>query len=85
MKNLVTLCKISLGLFFVSMIVGFYICTTSPSNVFIGSTISLTGAVIFGAITITIALRIIQSHNKEKEDRIKNLEREVENLKKRLP
>ena len=71
----ILLCFCLIGLFS-----GFFICTTSVNNVPIGIAVTVIGC-IFGLSAIIPANKLIQQKEKEKEDRIRRLEEEVEALK----
>ena len=73
--------RVLLCLCLVGLLGGFFICTTSPDNVPIGVVVTVVGC-LFGLSSIIPAGKLIQQREKEKNDRIKRLEVEVETLKK---
>jgi hypothetical protein len=64
-----------------SMVAGFIVCASSPSNVFYGIAIMLGGCFIFGCITVISSIKMMHLKEQAKEERIKILEDEVESLK----
>jgi len=80
MKNTSRLFVILCCLALICSLGGFYLCTTAPDNVFIGLSLS-----IIGPLAALYAMIPLSRHiYRQKEDRIKRLEEEVELLKKNI-
>jgi nitrogen fixation-related uncharacterized protein len=81
-KKLTTQIRVTIGISVFFMLIGFLVITIRPENIFIGLVLSFIAvSVLFFALGL--AIRLAHLDKKQKDDRIKKLEEDVEVLRRR--